>query len=184
MKMEMKISKNKIALYAVGLVAIITAWFVIRAGELTLFHILNFSALLIASYVAMVFDINTRRIPNMLVLAMILGWLCLIVPMLFIDIENGIRLLLDSIIGLLLAGGVFLAVYLLSRKGLGGGDVKFMAVAGLYLGFSEVLPTILYGTVLAAIVGLILILTKKINRKGTLPLAPFLFVGIMITLLI
>jgi len=182
--MKTEIGKNKIALYVVGLVVIVAAWLAIRVGELSLFHTLNFSALIILSYIAMVFDINTRRIPNTLVLVMILGWLCLIVPMLFVDPENGIRLLVDSIVGSFSAGGVFLAVYLISRKGLGGGDVKFMAAAGLYLGFAEVLPTILYGTILAALVGLILILLKKIDRKGKLPLVPFLFVGIMITLII
>jgi len=56
-----------------------------------------------------------------------------------------------------------------------------MAAAGLYLGFSETVPAILYGTVLAALVGLVLILLKKIGRKDTMPLAPFLFAGIIIT---
>jgi len=99
----------------------------------------------------------------------------------FIDTENGIRLLADSMYGLLIGGGIFLLVYLISRKGLGGGDVKFMAAAGLYLGFAETLPVILYGTVIAAFVGLVLIFIKKIGRKDTMPLVPFLFAGIIIT---
>jgi prepilin signal peptidase PulO-like enzyme (type II secretory pathway) len=64
---------------------------------------------------------------------------------------------------------------------LGGGDVKFMSVAGLYLGFSGTIPVILFGTVIAALTGLVLILLKKINRKDSIPLAPFLFIGIIIT---
>jgi len=118
----------------------------------------------------------------MLVIIMLFGWLMLIVPMIFHDTENGLRLLADSIYGLLIGGGLFLLVYIISRKGLGGGDVKFMAVAGLYLGFAGTVPSILYGTVLAAITGLILIALKRIGRKDTMPLVPFLFAGIMITM--
>jgi prepilin signal peptidase PulO-like enzyme (type II secretory pathway) len=129
----------------------------------------------------MVIDINTKQIPNALILAMIAGWLLLILPMVFFDTENGIRILVDSVYGLLIGGGLFLAVYLLSRKGLGGGDVKFMSVAGLYLGFSGTIPVILFGTIIAALTGLVLILLKKINRKDSIPLAPFLFIGIIIT---
>ncbi|MCL2424915.1 MAG: A24 family peptidase [Oscillospiraceae bacterium] len=180
----MNIDKKRLALYSAGLIICMATWFLIRVSELSTFHILNFSILIIFSYAAMVFDIKTKRIPNLLVLIMMLGWLLIIVPTLFINTEHGIRLLADSIFGLLLAGGLFLLVYFVSRKGLGGGDVKFMAAVGLYLGFAEVLPTILYGTILAAITGLILILLKKIDRKGKMPLVPFLFVGIMITLLV
>jgi prepilin signal peptidase PulO-like enzyme (type II secretory pathway) len=129
----------------------------------------------------MVIDIKTKHIPNILVLAMIAGWLLVIMPMVFIDTENGISLLVDSIYGLLMGGGLFLLVYLLSRKGLGGGDVKFMSAAGLYLGFSGTIPVILFGTILAALTGLVLIMLKKINRKDSIPLAPFLFIGIIIT---
>jgi len=181
---KMEMGKSKVVLYVAGLLICIAIWLALKAGELSTFHILNFLMLIIFSYVAMITDINTKRIPNMLVSIMIFVWMLLIMSVLFVDAKSGVRLLMDSAIGFLLGGGVFLSVYLISRKGLGGGDVKFMAAAGLYLGFAEVLPAILYGTVLAAIVGLILILLKKIERKGKMPLAPFLFVGIMMTLLI
>ena len=98
----------------------------------------------------------------------------------FINTDNGVKALTDSLYGMALGGGLFLLVYLFSRRGLGGGDVKFMAAAGLYLGFSGVIPAILYGTILAALTGLILILLKKIKRKDAIPLAPFLFIGILI----
>jgi prepilin signal peptidase PulO-like enzyme (type II secretory pathway) len=129
----------------------------------------------------MIIDIKTKTIPNILILVMLAGWLLLLTPMLFFNAEYGIKALTDSIYGFLLGGGLFLSVYLLSRKGLGGGDVKFMAVAGLYLGFSGTIPAIFIGTTFAALTGLVLILLKKINRKDSIPLAPFLFIGIVIT---
>jgi len=173
--------QSKMVVYAAILIIISYVWFIACALELSLFSMLRFVLLIAFSYTAMLFDLRQKRIPNTLVLGMFGGWLLLIIPKLYLDSQAGIWLLADSMLGLLLGGGVFLAVYLVSRKGLGGGDVKFMAAAGLYLGFSKTIPAILYGTILAALVGLILIAFKRIKRKDTMPLAPFLFVGIMIT---
>ena len=177
----MKLLENRNAIYISGIFIILFVWLMLYTGELSAFSLLRYTLLIVLSYVAMVYDINTKRIPNILVLSMVACWLLIFVPMMFIDTENGIRLLADSMYGLLIGGGIFLLVYLISRKGLGGGDVKFMAAAGLYLGFAETLPVILYGTVIAAFVGLVLIFIKKIGRKDTMPLVPFLFAGIIIT---
>ena len=177
----MKLKEHKTAICCAGLLIILSVWVIMFAGALSAFSLFRTSLLIILSYIAMVIDIKTKHIPNILILVMIAGWLLLIIPMLFFDTENGIMVLVDSIYGLLLGGGLFLLVYLLSRKGLGGGDVKFMSAAGLYLGFSGTIPVILFGTVIAALTGLVLILLKKINRKDSIPLAPFLFIGILIT---
>ena len=98
--------------------------------------------------------------------------------------EQTLYLVFSGVTGFLLAGVVFLAVYLISRRGLGGGDVKLMAVAGLYLGFGGVLPAMLYGSVLSALTALVLIARKKIKPRDSIPLVPFLYVGMMLTMFI
>jgi len=181
--MEKTITKErKIVVYSAGFLVVFFVWLIAFAGGLTAFSMIRYALLLVLSYIAMVFDINTRRIPNELIIIMLLGWLIIITPMIFYDTTNGLRLLADSIYGMLIGGGLFLLVYIISRKGLGGGDVKLMAASGLYLGFVGTVPAMLYGTVLAAVTGLILIAIKKIGRKDKIPLAPFLFIGIMITI--
>jgi prepilin signal peptidase PulO-like enzyme (type II secretory pathway) len=42
-----------------------------------------------------------------------------------------------------------------------------------------VLPVILYASILAALTGIALIITKRIKRKDAMPLAPFLYLGIL-----
>jgi len=177
----MSSTDRKIVFYCTGFLIILSLWLIICAAELTAFSLLKSAILITCSYIAMIFDINAKRIPNMLVLIMITMWVLLIIPMLVLDAGKGFGILTDSIYGLLLGGGLFLLVYVISKKGLGGGDVKFMAAAGLYLGFAGTIPAILYGTVLAAVTGIVLILLKKIKRKDPIPLAPFLFAGIMIS---
>jgi len=177
----MKGKKRIIMMYTMGFIIILTMFFLMCASELSMFNTLWSLLLIILSYIAMAFDINTKQIPNELIVIMIIAWLILIVPVLLYDMDYGVKLLMDSLLGLLIGGGMFLVVYIVSRKGLGGGDVKFMAAAGLYLGLAGTIPAILFGSVLAAITGLILIVIKKIKRKDAIPLVPFLFVGILIT---
>jgi len=167
--------------YCTGLIIILSLWIILRTEGLSDINLLMSGSLILFGYVATVFDINKKIIPNMLVLIMFGVWILLTVPLLFVDFTTGTRIMTESLYGFLIGGGLFLLVYFISSKGLGGGDVKFMAISGLYLGFSGTISSILYGTILAALTGLFLIMIKKIKRKDSIPLAPFLFIGILIT---
>jgi prepilin signal peptidase PulO-like enzyme (type II secretory pathway) len=146
-----------------------------------LFKLLWYALIIIFGDAATVTDIKSKKIPNVLILAMLSVWVVTMTPRLFLDIGSALMLLQDSVLGFVVGGGLFLLIYVISRKGLGGGDVKFMAAAGLYTGFAGALSIMLYGTAVASLVGLVLLLIKKIGRKDTIPLAPFLYIGILIT---
>jgi len=178
----MKNTNLLITLYCIGALIILSVWLIVFSGGLSPFDLLKFSLLIILSYIIMIFDINIKQIPNFLVFVMIAVWLILVFPMVFYDINFWFDIIFDALTGALIGGGIFLLAYVISKQGLGGGDVKFMAVAGLYLGFARTVPAILYGTVLAALFGLVMILLKKITRKEAIPLAPFLFIGIILTI--
>lgn len=137
--------------------------------------------LLAFGYFAAISDLRDKRVPNKLTGAMLGAWVLVLTPQLFYRTEYALMLLLSGGIGFLLAGVVFLIVYLVSRKGLGGGDVKLMAVSGLYLGV-DVLPVMLYGSVFSAVTGFGLLLAKKIGRRDAIPLVPFLYVGMLIVI--
>lgn len=137
--------------------------------------------LLAFGYAAALGDLREKRITNRLVAAMLGGWCLILTPQLFYRTEYALWLGIQGGVGFLLAGLVFLTVYLVSRKGLGGGDVKFMAAAGLYLG-ADVLPVMLYGSVFSAVTGIGLLLARRIQRRGTIPLAPFLYAGMLIVI--
>ena len=164
-----------------GIPALVTALFLLQAGGPDPFLLLRKLILLVIGYVCAITDLKTKQIPNKLVLVIMASWILMITPELFLNTASAVLMLKDSAIGFATGGGLFLLVYLISRKGLGGGDVKFMAASGLYLGFGGVLPAMLYGSVLAALTALILIVVKKIGRKDTIPLVPFLYMGILIT---
>jgi len=163
-----------------GIPIIALALLLVRMKQTAPLVLLWLVLIIVFGYVGAILDIKTKRIPNGLVLTMFAAWVVTITPYLFLETEAAVELLMDSVLGFAFGGGLFLFVYLISRKGLGGGDVKFMAAAGMYLGFSGAIPTMLYGTILAGLTGLVLILLKRIGRKDTMPLAPFLYAGILI----
>jgi len=175
--------KAKGILIFTGLPIIITAMLLLCAGDTGAFELVYGVMIIIFGYVASVHDLRANKIPNSLIIGMLVSWVIVITPKLFVDTSPAIKLLIDSALGFVVGGGIFMLVYLISHKGLGGGDVKFMAAAGLYLGFKGIIPAMLYGTILAAIVGIMLIALKRINRKDKIPLAPFLYTGILIAVL-
>lgn len=177
----MKDMKYRRYLPYVGILPIVAVFLLLKLETVAADDLLGRIVLLALGYVAAWSDFKQKRVSNKLVLVMVVAWMVILTPRFFYFAEQALAAALAGIVGFLVAGVLFLLVYLISRKGLGGGDVKFMAAAGLYLGLSGVLPAMLWGAILAAITGLILIATKKMGRKDTIPLIPFLYIGIVMT---
>jgi leader peptidase (prepilin peptidase)/N-methyltransferase len=79
--------------------------------------------------------------------------------------------------------GLFLLIVIVSRGGMGWGDVKMAAFIGLVTGFPLIFVTILLAVILGGLVAWILILLKIKSRKQSIPFGPFLSLATMATLL-
>lgn len=169
------------ALPYLGIPVLLLALFLLRGWRTEPLQLLMWGALITFGYLAAMGDFLNKRVPNRLVGWMAAAWALIMMPQLFFRTEEALRFLISGGLGFLMGGGLFLLVYFVSRGGLGGGDVKLMAAAGLYLGFQDVLQVMLYGSILAALTGGGLILMKKIDRKDAIPLVPFLYAGILLT---
>jgi leader peptidase (prepilin peptidase)/N-methyltransferase len=88
----------------------------------------------------------------------------------------------NALVGIGLGGGLFFLVAVLSRGGMGGGDIKLIAMIGAFLGWRAVLVTILLGALSGAIVGVALILLKQKRRKDPVPFGPFLALGALLAM--
>jgi leader peptidase (prepilin peptidase)/N-methyltransferase len=88
----------------------------------------------------------------------------------------------SSILGVVLGGGLFFLVAVISRGGMGGGDIKLIAMIGAFLGWQAVLMTIFLGTFTGAVVGLALMLLGKKGRKDMVPFGPFLALGALLAM--
>ncbi len=68
------------------------------------------------------------------------------------------------------------------RGSFGGGDVKFTAVCGLFLGWKIMLVSIVYAIGMAGVYALVL-LCRGNNRKACVPLGPFLVFGMTVAII-
>jgi leader peptidase (prepilin peptidase) / N-methyltransferase len=84
---------------------------------------------------------------------------------------------LESLIGIVVGGGVFLVIILASGGGMGGGDMKLGAMLGAFLGWKVVLLSIFVAVVIGGIVAATLIATGVRGRKDPIPFGPFLAAG-------
>jgi leader peptidase (prepilin peptidase)/N-methyltransferase len=79
--------------------------------------------------------------------------------------------------------GIFLLIAIVSRGGMGWGDVKLAGLIGLATGFPLVFLSIIIGAILGGIVAVAVVIAKKRTRRQTIPFGPFLALAAMVTLL-
>lgn len=134
-----------------------------------LIYIPLFSLLLIVSAI----DLEIKKIPNIFV-AIIFAWALLR------QIISPALTWTDAALGLLAGGGITLLIALASRGGMGGGDIKLLAVLGFLAGWLDLILVFFLAVFIGAAAGIVLILFKKKNGKTALPFGPFIFLAYII----
>ncbi|NLT63528.1 MAG: prepilin peptidase [Clostridiales bacterium] len=148
---------------------------------LLIFYVLGFSPYAVlaclmvsALFVLSVIDVRTREIPqgiNVFILV-------LAITAALIDRQN----FTSHIIGFFsISAPLYLILIITHGKGIGGGDVKLMAVCGLFLGWKLVVLAFFIGCLAASIIHLFLMAAKKADRS--LSFGPYLSAGIFLALL-
>lgn len=127
-------------------------------------------------------DVVRKIIPNQLILLMLGVWFLVMIPQMIVSWSKAKALLIQGVAGFGIAGAMMLFVYWFSKQGLGGGDVKFIAVSGCYLGLTRVLVAVLFGSIFAAGFGIIMIVTKKMKKTDSFPFVPYLYAGMLLVL--
>lgn len=88
----------------------------------------------------------------------------------------------EHVIGFFTVSGLFAIIYLLSKgRGIGGGDIKLMAAAGLLLGWQKILLALMAGSVAGSVIHLTLMKLKGKDR--VLAFGPYLALGIFTAML-
>ncbi len=85
----------------------------------------------------------------------------------------------ESLIGLLAGGGSLYLVALVyealtKREGMGGGDVKLLAMIGAWLGWKAILFTLFFASLSGTLIGGGVMLVQKQGRQYAIPFGPFL----------
>ena len=133
-------------------------------------------ALISALIVIAVIDWRTYEIPfGLNVFIAVLGVAVIVEKLVNRDFTGAI----DNLIGAVCVSGFLLILYLVTKgRGIGGGDIKLMAAAGLFLGWKNCILAFIIGCVLGSVIHLIRM--KVSNKDHVLAFGPYLAAGIFI----
>ncbi|MTI84190.1 MAG: prepilin peptidase [Firmicutes bacterium] len=153
-----------------GLLFLVASWRFGLSIE-TLVAMVFFSLLVSVSTI----DIHHKIIPDGIILTgVILG-----IPLNFYTLD----MFTNGLLGFLTGGGLLLLVAIVSRGGMGGGDIKLAAMAGIYLGWQNVLLMLFLAFLFGSVVGVITVWKQKKTLKEAIPFGPFLALGAVIAFL-
>ncbi|TYO95649.1 prepilin peptidase [Desulfallas thermosapovorans] len=126
-----------------------------------------FFAVLLA---AALIDYRHKIIPDELIITgLVLG-----LPLVYL---SGTGKLIDGLIGFLGAGVLFLIIALVSKGGMGGGDIKLSALMGLFLGWPDILVALFISFLVGGLSGIMLMALGQKGRKDAVPFGPYLALG-------
>jgi len=161
-----------------GITALSSLFLIIKFGP-SLSYLFYF-AFVAALIVITVIDLYHQIIPDVISLPGIgVGLLAsLLIPQITFS---------NSLIGVLLGGGSLFIVatfyqWLFKREGMGGGDIKLLAMIGAFLGWKAVLLTILLSSLIGSVTGILMMVAKGKDFKYAIPFGPFLSLGAVISL--
>ena len=126
----------------------------------------------------LVIDVRTHRLPNRIVLPTLVALLVLVVAEALLTGQS--RPLIGAVLGMLILGGFYAALRMVSREGMGGGDVKLAAVIGLVLGWhgwQALAVGAASAFVLGALFALVLMALRRADRSTRIAFGPWMIVG-------
>lgn len=163
----------------VELLTALAALFLFWKFGLTLQLLASFiftSVLIIITFI----DLELQIIPDILTLPGIPIFLLLAVFIMKVP-------LLDSFLGILIGGGILYAIALgyeliAKREGMGGGDIKLLAMLGAFCGWKSLFFILFVSSLTGALIGITVMLLKGRDMKYAIPFGPFLSLGALIYL--
>ena len=134
---------------------------------------------------AFVIDLKLQIIPNRLTLTIFEVGLVFTFLTTLLNINGGIDLFIDSVLGMLVGGGIFLIITLIGgaiagKEAMGFGDVKLMGALGLFFGWRNMILISVMSFLFAAIVSIIILISRKKKFSEYIPFGPFIVVAAII----
>lgn len=95
--------------------------------------------------------------------------------------------LLNAVLGMTIGSGIlwllaWVSPYVFGKEGMGGGDIKLLAMIGAFLGWKPALLTIMIGSLAGSVIGVSLIALRIMKRDDYIPFGPFLVLGALLSM--
>lgn len=140
------------------------------------FHLELITALLLISMlmIIVVTDLSYMVIPNKILLFFLPFFI-------FLRILSPLDPWYNAVFGAVIGFLLIALIIFFSKGGMGAGDMKLFGVLGVVLGLGNVLLTFFIAACLGAIIGSVLMIVKRVNRKQAIPFGPYIVVGALIS---
>lgn len=154
----------------------------------TTFSVVSFIVwliILVILVILAIYDLKWLILPNKIVLVFsILAFIWALNNILFID-NNIPSAILDLLLGVLLAGGLFYVLFIFSKgQWIGGGDVKLGFALGLLAGsLGKAFLIIFLSSLIGSLISIVLVIFGKLTIKKVVPYGPFLITATFIVVL-
>ena len=87
----------------------------------------------------------------------------------------------QSLFGALTGSGILGLIYILSKGGMGFGDVKYACVLGIWTGFPGILVNLYLAFFIGGMAALLLFVLQKADMKSRIPFGPCLSAGAILS---
>ncbi len=154
--------------------------------SLDLFKYMTLVPLLISAFCI---DLKLQIIPNRLNLTIFETGLIFTFLNAIINTNLGITTFTNSILGMLVGGGIFLLItaiggFIAGKEAMGFGDVKLMGALGLFLGWINIIIVSVIAFLLAAIISIGILIFKRKHFGDYIPFGPFIVIATLIAIFI
>lgn len=139
--------------------------------------------------IAFCIDLKFQIIPNRLTLTIFETGLAFTFIEVISNISLGLNVLTNNILGMLIGGGIFLLItviggFIAGKEAMGFGDVKLMGALGLFLGISNTIIVSVLSFLLAAIISIAILASKKKGANEYIPFGPFIVASAFIAIFV
>ncbi|HAG14848.1 MAG TPA: hypothetical protein DCG49_13460 [Ruminococcus sp.] len=128
-------------------------------------------------------DHKVKKIPNQFMLILLAVRAVGVIIDVIQSPDNVIPILSGALLGMFVGGFIILICMLISRGGIGAGDMKLFGVIGFYFGVAGIIQVMMYSLMLSAVFSIGMLIARKAKLKSTLAMAPFIFLGLSVFLI-
>ncbi|SFQ48095.1 type 4 prepilin peptidase 1 Aspartic peptidase. MEROPS family A24A [Psychrobacillus psychrotolerans] len=129
-------------------------------------------------FISLLVIITVSDIAYMLIPDKIL--LFFLIPLIVLRVFEPLSPWWDSIVGAVVGFGVLFLIAIVSKGGMGGGDIKLFFVIGLVLGWVPTLLTLFLASIIGTVIGVISLRRTKQGRKTPIPFGPSIAIAAII----
>ena len=104
-----------------------------------------------------------------------------LIPLIVLRVFEPLNPWWDSIVGAVVGFGVLFLIAIVSKGGMGGGDIKLFFVIGIVLGWVPTLLTLFLASIIGTVIGVISLRRTKQSRKTPIPFGPSIAIAAIIS---